>query len=87
MCECFRAGITRDREDDRQDREAGRKIECPTLVFWGEHGVVGRHFDVRTIWRGWAPSADFAPMPCGHFIPEEQPELAAARLLAFLQDS
>lgn len=85
MCECFRAGITRDREDDRRDRDAGRQIECPTLVLWGEKGVVGRHFDVRTIWRDWAPSVDFAPMSCGHFIPEEQPQLATGQLLAFLQ--
>ena len=85
MCECFRAGISRDIEHDTQDRESGLKIQCPTLVFWGEEGVVGRHFDVREIWRRWAPSASFAPLPCGHFIPEEAPALAADRLLAFLR--
>lgn len=85
MCECFRAGITRDVEADQQDRVAGRKIQCPTLVFWGETGVVGRHFDMRQIWRQWAETVSFAPMPSGHFIPEEVPELASERLLAFLQ--
>lgn len=86
MCECFRAGITRDREDDKRDRLTGRKIECPTLVVWGERGVVGRHFNMRQIWQQWTTSVSFVPMPCGHFIPEEAPELATEHLLAFLQN-
>lgn len=85
MCECFRAGISHDVENDKADRASGRRIRCPTLVFWGEKGVVGRHFDVRQIWRRWATSTSFAPMPCGHFIPEEVPDLATEHLLAFLQ--
>ncbi len=86
MCECFRAGITRDVEDDKRDRANGRKIECPTLVFWGEKGVVGRHFDMRQIWRQWTTSVSFAPMPCGHFVPEEAPGLATEHLLAFFDN-
>lgn len=85
ICECFRAGISRDVEHDRADRAAGRRIACPTLVFWGELGVVGRHFDMRQIWNDWAVSAEFAPMPCGHFIPEEEPDSTAEHLLRFLQ--
>jgi len=85
MCECFRAGVSCDMEDDKADRASGRKIECPTLVFWGEKGVVGRHFDMRRIWRQWAKSVAFAPMPCGHFIPEEVPDLAARALLRFFK--
>ncbi|HIC81143.1 MAG TPA: alpha/beta hydrolase [Kiloniellaceae bacterium] len=84
MCECFRAGLTGDVAADRAGRAAGRQITCPTLVFWGEEGVVGRHFDVAAIWRAWAPEATFAPLPCGHFIPEEAPEAVTERLLAFL---
>ncbi|WP_420345235.1 alpha/beta fold hydrolase [Pelagibius sp.] len=84
MCECFRAGLTGDLAADRADRAAGRRIACPTLVFWGEQGVVGRHFDMAAIWRAWAPEAGFAPLPCGHFIPEEAPEAVTGRLLAFL---
>ncbi|NIA68148.1 alpha/beta hydrolase [Pelagibius litoralis] len=86
ICECFRAGIARDVEHDKQDRAAGRRIACPTLVFWGEEGVVGRHFDVQAIWQDWTTTAAFAPLPCGHFIPEEMPERATEQLLAFLQD-
>lgn len=84
MCECFRAGRTCDMEDDIADRVAGRKVLCPTLVMWGETGVVGRHFDVRVIWGQWADDIAFAPMPCGHFIPEEAPGLAGKTLTDFL---
>lgn len=85
ICECFRAGLSGDVADDRADRAAGRRIACPTLVFWGELGVVGRHFDMQRIWTDWAATASFAPMPCGHFIPEEEPDDTTGHLLRFLQ--
>ena len=85
MCECFRAGLSQDINHDREDREAGRTIACPTLVMWGEQGVVGTHFDLRDIWSRWAPNCTFAPMPCGHFIPEEKPVLALQWLKKFLE--
>lgn len=84
MCECFRAGLSHDIFHDREDRAAGRQIACPTLVVWGTEGVVGRHFDVPAVWTAWAPGSRFAPLPCGHFIPEEQPEAVVALLSAFL---
>ncbi|WP_282609788.1 alpha/beta fold hydrolase [Pelagibius sp. Alg239-R121] len=84
ICECFRAGITLDVEHDRADRAAGRKIGCPTLVLWGEEGVVGRHFDMQAVWQGWVESLSCAAMPCGHFIPEEVPELVVEKLRGFL---
>lgn len=84
MCECFRAGYHIDRRHDRADREAGRKIGCPTLVMWGDRGVVGRRFDVRSVWEGWCDAPQFAPMPSGHFIPEEAPDAARAALTRFL---
>ncbi|MBM1817720.1 alpha/beta fold hydrolase [Pseudosulfitobacter pseudonitzschiae] len=86
MCECFRAGYTIDREHDAADREAGRKIQCPTLVLWGEQSVIGRHFDVEAIWNSWCDDARFALMPSGHFIPEEAPDQAYAALNTFLMD-
>ena len=84
MCECFRAGYYIDRVHDATDRADGRKITCPTQVIWGEYGVVGKHFDVRRIWEAWCTSPDFAPMPSGHFIPEEAPDAALAALNRFL---
>lgn len=84
MCECFRAGRTRDIEHDLADRKAGRKITCPTLVMWGANGVVGRRFDLRSIWRPWAPDVHFEALDCGHFIPEEAPQAATHLVEPFL---
>ena len=86
MCECFRAGYHIDQMHDVADRANGKKISCPTLVMWGERGVVGKHFDVRHIWEGWCEQPRFASMPSGHFIPEEAPVEAFAALSNFLVD-
>jgi len=85
MCECFRAGFHIDRHHDAHDREASNKIACPTLVMWGENGVVGRHFDVKDVWNEWCKDVSYAPMPSGHFIPEEAADEALSALNRFLR--
>ena len=40
----YRAATTTDLAHDAEDAAAGRRITCPTLVLWGEHGFVGRHY-------------------------------------------
>lgn len=84
ICDCFRTGYHIDRVHDQADREAGRKIECPTLVSWGEKGPVGQHFDLQAVWRRWCTKPDFAPMPSGHFIPEEAADEICGVLSDFL---
>ena len=84
MCECFRAGITCDLVDDRASRDRGDRIDCPTLVIWGENGVIGRHYDIPGIWRQWASNPEFLPVPSGHFVPEEAPDAVFDRLRPFL---
>ena len=37
-----------------------------------------------SVWRRWAGTVDGAPLPSGHFIPEEAPEELASSLRAFL---
>lgn len=85
MCECFRAGYHIDQHHDLDDRENGRKITCPTLVMWGLENVVGKYFDVESIWNSWCDQASFAPMPGGHFIPEEAPVASYKALNDFLR--
>ncbi|WP_419905149.1 alpha/beta fold hydrolase [Kiloniella sp.] len=84
MCECFRAGFGIDRQHDIEDRKTQRQIQCPTLVMWGEKGIVGRHFDIRQIWDGWCKEPQYAPIQSGHFIPEEAPDEAYTALNTFL---
>lgn len=87
MCEDYRAGAGIDRELDEADRTAGRRIACPLLVLWGEHGALpGLYGDgeaVLEIWRDWADDVRGHVLPASHFIPEDEPQPTAAALLDF----
>jgi haloacetate dehalogenase len=83
-CEDYRAGFGVDVENDRADRQAGRRITCPVLALWGS-GPTTRSagFDALGIWRSWAADVRGEAFPCGHFLMEELPERTAAALLDF----
>ncbi len=74
MCEDYRAAASIDLVHDRADREAGKKIQCPVRVLWGEHGVVNRCFKPLEDWAQVAVNVDGRTVPCGHYVPEEVPE-------------
>lgn len=82
-CEDYRAGVTADLDHDRADRDAGRKIECPTLVIWGRQFLKSRSGDVLSIWRDWADEVSDVSFDCGHFLAEEEPEACASALQEF----
>ena len=82
-CEDYRAAATIDLEHDAAD--AGRKIDCPLLVLWGEKGVVQRLFDPVADWRTVASDVRGKPLPSGHYLAEEAPKETCAALLAFFQ--
>ena len=83
----YRAGATTDRELDKADAGAGRKLEPPTLVLWGAEGGLPRLWPVMEIWRQWAKDVrGEAIEQCGHYLPEEQPQVVAERMLAFLAE-
>ena len=86
-CADYRAGATVDREIDRADRAAGRRISCPVHALWGS-GRRGRGgFDMRDVWQEWcAQPVSGGPIACGHFLPEEAPESTLASLSRFLED-
>jgi haloacetate dehalogenase len=84
ICEDYRASITIDLEHDRADLLAGKRIACPLLALWGEDGIVGKYFDPLAEWRKWAGNATGGALPCGHYIPEEAPDLLLERVLPFL---
>jgi haloacetate dehalogenase len=85
MMEDYRAGLGIDRRHDDQDRRAGRRIACPTLVLWAtEDDLEDLYGDVLAVWRPWAPDLRGHPFPSGHHMAEDAPEELAAELLAFL---
>jgi len=82
MCEDYRAAATIDLEHDRAD--AARRIACPVRVLWGERGVVHRLFTPVEDWRAKsAGDVSGRALPCGHYVPEEAPELLAEEIESF----
>lgn len=84
ICEDYRASAGIDLEHDRADIGAGNKIRCPLKILWGRDGVVGRCFDPLAEWQKVAINVTGAALPCGHYIPEEVPDLLLKCALVFL---
>jgi haloacetate dehalogenase len=86
VCEDYRAGATLDFEMDRADWEAGRRIECPTLVVWGSQSHTEKMFDPRVAWPLYASNiVKFCPLPCGHYPAEQAPEETYRELSEFFR--
>ena len=82
-CEDYRASASIDLDHDRAD--AGRKLAIPVLALWGRRSVVGTMFDCLAEWRAVADNVSGQAFDCGHFVPEEQPQLTLAALQRFLR--
>ncbi len=82
-CEDYRAGATYDLDADTVDRAAGRRIACPTGVFWGEKGIPSKTAGPLDIWREWCVDVTGAAVNSGHFLPEENPDETARLLIDF----
>ncbi len=85
ICEDYRASAGIDLEHDRADVAAGLRLTQPLRVLWGEHGAVGRCFDVLALWRERATQVTGQALPCGHYLAEELPGQVAAQALNFFQ--
>jgi haloacetate dehalogenase len=86
ICEDYRATFGVDLDMDTKDFEAGRKIDCPTLILWGATGGVGRNSKPSPgeIWQRYASNIVGAQaLPCGHYLSEEAPAETTAALRAF----
>lgn len=87
ICEEYRAAASIDRDHDRADRAAGRRIACPVLCLWSGTGGLATWYAADGgplgVWRRWADAVDGAAIDGGHFFPEEDND-TAARLVAFL---
>ena len=83
MCEDYRAAATVDLIHDREDRAAGRKLQMPLKVLWGEHGLVNKCFRPLDDWKEVAIEVTGKTVPSGHYIPEEIPEQLLAEVKGF----
>ena len=85
ICADYRASAGLDLQHDQADLDAGRRLAQPLRVLWGEHGAVGRSFDVPALWRPYAADFSGRSLPCGHYIAEEAPALLLAETFAFFR--
>jgi haloacetate dehalogenase len=86
MCEDYRAAATIDLVHDRSDRKDGKKLEMPVRVLWGEHGLVNKCFTPIADWHAVSNGeVTGRAVACGHYIPEELPELVIQEAKAFFQ--
>jgi haloacetate dehalogenase len=83
ICEDYRASADVDLVHDREDLASGNRVVQPLRIIWGEHGSVGRCFDVLSLWRDRATHVSGMALPCGHYLAEELPEAVAAEALKF----
>jgi haloacetate dehalogenase len=81
MCEDYRAAASIDLEHDQADIE--RRIACPLLVLWGEHGAMHPLYDVLATWSECATEVRGAALPGGHWLPEQLPTETYAALQSF----
>ena len=87
ICGDYRASAGIDLEHDRADVAAERLLQQPVRVLWGEHGAVGRNFDVLALWRERALQVSGHSLPCGHYIAEEAPELLLNEATQFFRSN
>jgi haloacetate dehalogenase len=73
MCEDYRAGASIDLKHDAAD--LNKKIGCPLRVLWAEKGAMGRIYDVMAIWRERGRKVSGRPLPGGHNLQEDVPEM------------
>ena len=86
-CADYRAGATFDVDLDDADRTAGRTIGRPVHALWGDRRNDAANEAFLDTWRRWTAAdqpVTGRPLPCGHFIPEERPDLLLDELRTFL---
>ena len=87
ICEEYRAAASLDREHDRADRVAARRIACPLLALWSAHGPLATWYaqdgGPLALWRAWSKDVRGHSLNAGHFFPEEAPAPTADALQRF----
>ncbi|UDY22287.1 alpha/beta fold hydrolase [Nocardioides sp. Kera G14] len=88
MCEDYRAGLGIDRDHDEADRDAGRRIACPTLLLESAQDDLDIQGDPAAIWAPWLEQPiTHRVIDSGHHQAEEAPEQVADALREFLAEA
>jgi haloacetate dehalogenase len=84
LCEDYRASAGIDLVHDQLDLDDKNFVKQPLLILWGEQGVVHQCFEPLKEWSKVAVNVQGKALPCGHYIPEEAPELLLNQVKLFL---
>ena len=85
MLEDYRAGLTLDADHERDDRDAGRRLEQPLLVLWSlRDDLEDLYGDPLAIWAAWADNVAGHGIDSGHHMAEEAPNELTAALAGLL---
>ena len=82
-CSDYRAAASIDLDHDAADID--RKVQCPTLAFYGSQGAMAKLFDIPAEWRKRCSALHDVSLPGGHFFVDQFPDQTAAMLLKFLR--
>lgn len=86
ICEDYRAATTIDMDHDRESRDDGIKIKCPTLVLWGSKGKIGTWYKPMEIWSEYCETPPFGgSVDTGHYLAEEAPGVIIEELNSFFR--
>jgi haloacetate dehalogenase len=86
VCEDYRAALAVDMPMDTADFDAGRKVECPAAIYWGEKSHTEKYYDPRKAWPQYCTNiARIRPLPCGHYPAEQVPDDVYNELSAFFK--
>ena len=84
MCEDYRAGASIDLKHDEADMQ--KKIACPLRVLWAEKGADGPIS--TTCWASGTsagPRSSARPLPGGHNLQEDVPDMVLAEIQGLLK--
>lgn len=85
MLEDYRAGLTVDADDEREDVAAGRRLRMPVLALWSlRDDLEDLYGDPLPIWRRWADDIRGHGIDSGHHMAEEAPDAVADAIIDFL---
>jgi haloacetate dehalogenase len=82
-CGDYRAAASIDLAIDMADIDT--KVTAPSLVFYGQDGVMNKLYDIAAQWQKHLERMQTASLPGGHFFPDMLPKETARILLDFVQ--
>ena len=85
ICMDYRAAVTADVDQEREDRRIGRRITQPMLVLWPAQEFDPAKRDPMKIWDRWADRVKGQALPGGHLQPELVTGPVMDNLLPFLR--